>query len=296
MTDRVNAAATSHARGIVLLFASTVAWSTAGLLVRLIHIDALSALVWRGPAGALGILAFIVWFEGSGAIASFTRMGPIAWAYAGLSAAGMLTYIPALGLTTVAHVAVIYATVPFVAAALGFLVLGERPRVSAGFASLVALVGVAIMVAGHDAQSGLLGDLLAVIMTLTTAGMMIIGRRYPTVPFLPAASVSGVLTAIIAAPLATQLPSGPAEYGIVAASGLINTALGLGLFVLGSQLVPAVETALIGALEAPLAPLWVWLALGETPGIGTLLGGSLVTLAVLGHLWLSGRGSTRGVS
>jgi drug/metabolite transporter (DMT)-like permease len=279
----------SHRRGIALLIASTLAWSTAGLFTRMIHIDALSTLVWRGPSGGLAILAFIAWFEGRGAIASFARMGTIDWVYAGLSAGGMLTFIPALTYTTVAHVTIIYGSVPFVAAALGYLVLGEKPSRSAALASLIAFTGVGVMVSGHDAAATLFGDMLAFCMTCATAVMMIIGRRYPTIPFLPAASASGMLTALVALPLASQLPGNVGELGLIVASGIMNTALGLGLFVLGSALVPAVETALIGALEGPLSPLWVWLAFGETPSRATILGGALVTAAVLGHLWLSGR-------
>lgn len=294
MPSPVASASPSHGRGIALLLASTLAWSTAGLFVRLIHIDALSTLVWRGPAGGIAILAFIVWFEGKGAIASFAGMGPLAWLYAALSAGGMLTFIPALTYTTVAHVAIIYSAVPFVAAVLGYLILGERPGMSASVASLLAFAGVGIMVNGHDAASSLFGDLLAFCMTCATAVMMILGRRYPGIPFLPAASASGLLTALVALPLASRLPGSAAELGLIAASGIINTALGLGLFVLGSRLVPAVETALIGALEGPLAPLWVWVAFGETPSLTTLLGGSLVTLAVLGHLLLTG--TSRGTS
>ena len=79
---------------------------------------------------------------------------------------------------------------------------------------------------------------------------------------------------------------------LIIAAGLIANTLGFGLFVIGSRLIPVVETALIGALETPLSPLWVWLAFGETPGGLTLLGGALVTIAVLGHLWISGRRQT----
>lgn len=280
---------TAHRKGIGLLLASTLAWSTAGLFVRLIDIDPLSTLVWRGLAGALVVFAFMLWLEGRAAFGSFARMGVVAWVYAALSAIGMLTYIPALTLTTVAHVAIIYSSVPFVAALLGLLLLGERPSPSAAIASIAAFAGIGIMVSGHDAASGLFGDGLAACMTLATALLMILGRRYPGIPFLPAASASGVLTALIATALATRLPGSPAELGIICASGAINTGLGLGLFVLGSRLVPAVETALIGALEGPLAPMWVWLVYGETPGAATLVGGALVTSAVLGHLWLSGK-------
>jgi drug/metabolite transporter (DMT)-like permease len=45
-----------------------------------------------------------------------------------------------------------------------------------------------------------------------------------------------------------------------------------------------VETALIGALDTPLAPLWVWLAFSETPGMNTIVGGLIVFVAVIGHI------------
>jgi drug/metabolite transporter (DMT)-like permease len=41
---------------------------------------------------------------------------------------------------------------------------------------------------------------------------------------------------------------------------------------------------LIGALDAPLAPIWVWLAFNEIPPTLTLIGGAVVMLAVLGYL------------
>ncbi len=62
--------------------------------------------------------------------------------------------------------------------------------------------------------------------------------------------------------------------------GVVNSALGLSLFILGARLLPSVETALITALDAPLAPILVWLVFNETPGLATLIGGSIVFIAV----------------
>lgn len=44
-----------------------------------------------------------------------------------------------------------------------------------------------------------------------------------------------------------------------------------------------IGTTLIGALDAPLDQLWVWLAFGETSGTGTLVGGLIVYAAVAAH-------------
>jgi len=58
----------------------------------------------------------------------------------------MIFFITSLRHTTVAHVAVIYATVPFVAAALGWIVMRERPTRRTIRASLAAFAGVVLMV------------------------------------------------------------------------------------------------------------------------------------------------------
>jgi drug/metabolite transporter (DMT)-like permease len=73
---------------------------------------------------------------------------------------------------------------------------------------------------------------------------------------------------------------------LLALFGLAIFAVGLPLFTLGARLLPAIETALIGSLDAPLAPLWVWLAFKETPSASTLIGGAIVFAAVVIYLLL----------
>ena len=51
----------------------------------------------------------------------------------------------------------------------------------------------------------------------------------------------------------------------------------------------AAHTALIGALETPLAPLWVWLAFSELPSGNVFIGGTVVMIAVVGHILLENR-------
>lgn len=72
--------------------------------------------------------------------------------------------------------------------------------------------------------------------------------------------------------------------GFPIAFGIVNTIAGAALFILGSRCLPAVETALISALETPMTPLWVWLAFVETPPPLTLLGGAIVLTAVLWYI------------
>jgi drug/metabolite transporter (DMT)-like permease len=66
--------------------------------------------------------------------------------------------------------------------------------------------------------------------------------------------------------------------------GFFQVALGLTLFMLGSRLLPSGQATLIGTLETPLMPFWVWLAFQEVPSPRALVGGALVMGAVIADI------------
>lgn len=280
--------ASEYRLGIILVTGSAVAWSTAGCFTRLIPLDSWTMLAWRGIFGAIGIAVVIVAMERRETWYSVRNMGWPGWLFAIVSAIGMIFFITSLRHTTVAHVAVIYATVPFIAAALGWLVMRERPTASAVLASLAALIGVALMIS-LGVEGGLFGDFLAFGMTLSMAAMMVIARRFRSVPVMPAACLSALLSGLVCWPLGDPLAVSGHELFLLALFGLVNSAIGLALFTLGARYLPAIETALIGSVDAPLAPLWVWLAFNETPSASTLTGGLVVFAAVAIHIVVEAR-------
>ena len=56
---------------------------------------------------------------------------------------------------------------------------------------------------------------------------------------------------------------------------------GLALLTFGARVLPPAEVALLSLLEVVLGPLWVWLAYSERPSTATLVGGAVVTAAVV---------------
>jgi drug/metabolite transporter (DMT)-like permease len=272
-----------HRMGFLLVTASAVAWSTGGLFTRLIPRDSWTMLAWRGIFGALGLMVVMAVLRQRDVWHSFRSMGWLGSLFVIQSAAGMMCYLTALRHTSVANVAVIYATAPFLAAALGWLVMREKPTRSSVVASVVALGGVGLMV-GFGQRGGLLGDLLALGVTWSMASTMVIARHYRGIPILLTACLSSLLSGLIAWPLGSPLAVTGHDLLLLALFGVVNFAIGLPLFTYGARVLPAIETALIGAVDAPLAPLWVWLAFNETPATVTLIGGAIVFVAVAIHL------------
>lgn len=269
--------------GLILVTASAVAWSLAGLFTRAIPLDSWTILAWRGIFGSIGIAVAMMLFEGGIAWKSFRHMGRPGWLFVAVSSLGMVFFITALKETTVAHVAVIYATIPFVAAVVAWLAMGERSTLRAIVASIAAMGGVIIMV-GLGTEGSLLGDLLAFGMTLCMGVLMVIVRRSPEISVMPAACVSALLSSLICWPLGNPLSVSAHDLLLIAMFGILVSAVGLACFTLGAKWLPPIETALIGSLDAPLAPFWIWLVFNEAPSKSTVIGGSIVFAAVVANV------------
>jgi drug/metabolite transporter (DMT)-like permease len=274
--------------GLLLVLAAVVAWSTAGLFTRILDVDIQNILFWRGLFGALGLLLIVLYLPATGGAKAFKTMGWPGYGYATITAISMLFFVSALKHTSVAHVGVITAVVPFAAAYLGWLFLKEAPTKSAVVASVVALLGVAMMV-GISRDGTIFGDSLAVIMALGMAVMILISRKYNTIPALQATCVASAISAIAVVPFLNFENITQHDLAILGVFGIVNQVIGFGLFALGARWLPPTQTALLTALEAPMAPFWVWLFMAEVPSIFTIAGGMMVLIGVIGHILWEGR-------
>jgi drug/metabolite transporter (DMT)-like permease len=109
-------------------------------------------------------------------------------------------------------------------------------------------------------------------------------RRHRDVPILEAVTggtAVGALAGLLRGnPSATQI----ADVAWLAVFGTVTMGLGMALFTVGARRIPSAQAALVGALESPLAPLWVWLAFAEVPPTTTFIGGALILAALAWHL------------
>jgi drug/metabolite transporter (DMT)-like permease len=278
-------AQSQHSKGIALVVAAAVAWSTAPFFTRLLPFDSWTILFWRGLFGAAMISAILVLLQGRAGLRDFTRMDRTGWLVASLSTLGMVCFIPSLQLTSVSNVAIIIATGPFVTAALAWIWLKEVPRLRTTLASIVALVGIAIIVGGARLNSDILGIALAVIMTVAIAAMTVIVRQHRNTSMVAAAALSNMLGSVVSIPFAQGIATVSAhDVFIFAMFGFCQVAMGLSLYMLGSRLLPSSQAALIATLETPLMPFWIWLAFQEAPSSRALIGGALVMGAVIADI------------
>jgi drug/metabolite transporter (DMT)-like permease len=270
--------------GTLLLIASATAYSTAGFFTRLIHVDAWTLLFWRGLFGG-GFLAIVVALQQRGRIWPAIRaMGWEGVLVALCSAVATVCFLNAMRLTAVADVMVIDAAIPFVTAALAWLILGERESVWTLGATAVAFAGMAIMAGPSVMHGHFFGDALAFAMVVLMALVIVLIRRKKGVNMVPAVCASAFLCSLIVWPLASPLQVDAASFGLLALFGVSQFGMGLLLLAFGTPLVSATRGALLGVLQTPLATLWVWLAFAEQPALLTLIGGGIVLAAVVADM------------
>lgn len=273
-------------QGIWLVTGAALAWSTAGFFTRVVDADVWTMLVWRGGFGAIILFAFLRLRDGR-AWLEWWQVGRAFWIASFLAALAMVAFIAALAGTTVAKVSLIYAAVPFAAAMLAFLLVGERPERRALIASVIATIGIVIMVGPALSGGGgeWAGDAAALVMTFLMALLTVYVRRHPDLPMAAVAAVSCLMSALIALPFADPLSVRAADIPWLMLFGPITTGIGFVLYAQGAQRLPAAEAALLSALETPLGPLWVWLLFKEVPDVPTLLGGGLIFITLMIYIW-----------
>ena len=271
--------------GVFLIIAAAIAWSTAPFFTRLLSHDSWTILFWRGVFASGLISVFLAVTEGRAGLRNLIAMERGGWLVASLSAMAMLAFIPALQMTSVANVAVLVATQPFIAAGLAWLWFREAARWRTLLASLVAFIGVVIAVSQSMAGADLRGIALAFLMVFSFSLMTVAVRRYQQKSMVAAAAMSNLLGSLISLLFAQGITTVTAhDIGILAMFGGLQVAMGLTLFVLGSRFLPSGEASLIATLETPLMVFWVWVAFAEVPAPRALVGGALVIGAVVADI------------
>jgi len=269
----------------MLVLAATVLWSLAGVFARLLsHLDVWTVVGWRALLGAasIAVVGLIEWRRGRlDNPFAFGRLSPV---LALLAMIAISAYAASVMTTTVADVMIIYATLPFVAAAIGYAVNRETVSARTLIAAGAALAGVAVMVASGLGSGRLLGQALSALMTLSFAGMVVLQRRRPGASMIAVNAIGALGSGLLGLIVSPHPPVGLYDLLVLFLFGLTTIGLAFVLFMEGAKFIPSAEAGLISLLDVVLAPIWVFLAFGENPGGPTIAGGAIVLGAALWRL------------
>ena len=267
---------------------SALVFATAGLFTKGVSAGAWDVIFWRSVFGILFMGAYIL---GRGRwTREFTNMGKPGWAVTLVGASGMVAFIPAFKLTSIANVSLIYAVTPLIAALIAWAWLGVKATKPVLLGAVIAFLGVLVIVSGSLGGIELTGDLLALWMAIALAIMMVIYQRYPDTPAAGPAVLSLLISLPFALAFGAPFQVSYWEIMILAGFGAVFT-IGAVTLGEGAKRLPAAETALLSILEAPFAPIFAWVILSEVPSGLTILGGLIILGGVVRSQLYSNRKS-----
>ena len=119
-----------------------------------------------------------------------------------LLAGSFVAFILALGLAPVANVLLMFGATPFITALLARLFLGEPLHGHTVLTMAMAVLGLAISVAGSLQAGALAGMAVAFIVVLCMSGNYVVVRHHRDVGMAPAIWLAGLISGLVALPFA----------------------------------------------------------------------------------------------
>lgn len=282
-----------HRQGLLAVLAAAVLWSTGGLFIKAVSLDALGVTMWRSLVAGIAIALLT-----GTRIPHPLRATRLEWMLALSYALMLVLFVTATKLTTAANAIFLQYTAPLFVLVFGHFLLDERPsRVDLG-AVAVAFVGMTLFFVGRLEADALWGNLSAVASGVAFALFLTLLRRKECGPRTrPRAMVLGnglLVVSLLFVNLGrgewAAFTPGVGDIAALLFLGAIQIGLAYVLFGFGIAYVGALEASLIGMLEPVLNPVWVFIFLGERPGWWAVIGGAIIIAAVATRTALSERG------
>lgn len=274
--------------GSLVVLATGVVFSFGGLAFRLTDdVNAWQYVIFRG-LGAFAVTALVLAYRHRGRRRRLLRSIERSHVVAGMLLATISAlFIVSLERASVAFVLFLQTLAPITAAYFSWILLRERVSNAVVLATVISSVGVVVMFSATLTDRidplGLLAVFIPIVFGLYATLIRRAHRIDAQVPILVAGAtlaVIGLVGSLVTAGL--DVSAKDALIGLFAGSALL--AIPGAFFNHAARVVPAPETALLLMGEVILAPVWVWLFVDEQPELTTLVGGSIIFVAVFGLL------------
>jgi drug/metabolite transporter (DMT)-like permease len=225
------------------------------------------------------------------------------WQVALAYATTLILFVLANKSTTAANAIFLQSAAPLYLAVLGPIVLKEHVRRDEWWVMAVIAIGLVVCfraeaAAVETAPDPVHGNLLAIasgiFYAIMVLGLRWMGRHGTGGSGLAAVALGNLLAFVVALPLALPVAAVTAQdVAVVGYLGVFQIGVSYLLVTVALRVVPALEASLLLLVEPVLNPVWAWMAHGETPGSGALVGGLII---LLGTSILAIRGARRSLA
>lgn len=282
-----------HAKGLIITAVGGMVLTVDIPLIKLAGGDAWSILMLRsGTTFAAALVIWTIWRVITPSVPALIP-GRAGLAVAGLYALASIAFITAVYKTSTANLVFILAFNSMFAALLSWLFLGERPKPATLVAMAVMLIGVLVIVGDGIGAGNLFGDVMALATAFLIASAITVSRSTGRdMGFTSLVAV--VLPFLVAVYMVSQSGFNVAAPWWIIFNGAVVMPISFFCLATGPRYISGPEVAMFYLLETVLAPVWVWLIFAEAPTTQSLIGGTILIVALVAHsLWQIHQGRRR---
>jgi drug/metabolite transporter (DMT)-like permease len=269
-------------RGLVYVATAAMLWSSGGLFIKVLTLDAFQIAAFRSLVAALAIMAALKARQQTWAL----ELDPLSLACSFTYAMVLILFVLATKLTTAANAIFLQYAAPI------YLLFLEpwafkRPFPRKDLWAVFACVGgMGLFFAGHLQVGGLLGNVLATLSGLALAIFSLLLKwkrvKRPEESPIGAVVLGNLLVAALCLPMVLpHLRLTLGQGAILLYLGVFQLGISYMLFTAGMRYLSATAAMITCMLEAVFNPVWVFLGIGERPSGFAILGGGVI-LGVIG--------------
>ena len=189
-------------------------------------------------------------------------------------------FVFATKLTTAANAIFLQYTAPVYIILLAAWFLRERPTRVDWISMFIIFSGMFLFFGDKLSLDGLYGNLLAVLSGITLAFMTVALRAQKEGSPAESILIAHLFMAIVGFPFVLKESWTVTNWLIILYLGVFQIGLSFVFFSAAIKHIPALEATLISTLEPVLNPIWVFLFIGEQPGLFAMVGGLIVLCGV----------------
>jgi drug/metabolite transporter (DMT)-like permease len=262
-----------HQKGFVAVFITAVLWSSGGLFIKLISLNAMQLSFFRCLIAAI---VFAVLFRKKLLVVNgFTFINALFYAVV------LTSFVIATKMTTAANAIFLQSTAPI------YVLIFEPLLLKTKFEKLnvitigVCFIGMTLFFIGNLSPGDLTGNLVALLAGLMFAAFFLGMRKNDPKYQFSSIFYGNIFVALVCLPFIFNLQTiSTNDLLMVSFLGVFQIAFAYAIFSYGLKRIPAVEASIISMLEPILNPIWVFIGYGESPGSWAFIGGLIIITAI----------------
>lgn len=262
-----------HKKGFLAVLAAAMLWSTGGLFIKLVTLDAMQISFFRCIWAAA---VFAVIFRKQVFYANlFTFINAVFYA------AVLISFVLSNKLTTAANAIFLQYTAPIYVLIFEPIINKTNYEKINIVTIIICFLGMLLFFMGEISPGHMTGNIIALFSGIAFAAFMLGMRKNKKEYQFSSIFYGNILVFLFCTPYMFGIKNlSLNNFLMVSYLGIFQIGIAYIIFSYGLKRILAIEASLLSMIEPVLNPVWVFLGYGEIPSLAAIAGGIIIITAI----------------